>query len=40
MSFLGPLVFITPDEAPIAVVGWKQVQGAWAAFMETQKKAA
>ena len=40
MSFLGPLVFITPDEQPIAVVGWKQVQGAWQAFMETQKKAA
>ena len=37
MSFLGPLVFITPDGQPVAVVGWKEVQGAWAAFMETQK---
>ena len=40
MTFLGPLVFIQPDESPIAVVGWRQVQGAWDAFMETQKKAA
>lgn len=42
MSFLGPLMFITPDAQPLAVVGWKEVQGAWAAFMETQgvKKAA
>ncbi|THD01345.1 acetylacetone-cleaving protein, partial [Panacagrimonas perspica] len=43
MSFLGPLVFISPDAQPLAVVGWKEVQGAWAAFMESQaqvKKAA
>lgn len=43
MSFLGPLVFITPDAQPVAVVGWKEVQGAWNAFLESQpsvKKAA
>lgn len=43
MTFLGPLVFITPDAQPVAVVGWKEVQGAWHAFLQsqqTQKKAA
>lgn len=39
MSFLGPLVFITPDAQPIAVIGWKEVQGAWNAFLESQPKA-
>jgi acetylacetone-cleaving enzyme len=39
MSFLGPLVFITPDAQPIAVVGWKEVQGAWNAFLESQLEA-
>ena len=37
---LRQLGFITPDEAPIAGVGWQPVQGAWAAFMETQPTAA
>ena len=44
MTFLGPLVFITPDGQPVAVVGWKEVQGAWQAFLASQpaqqKKAA
>ncbi len=29
MSFLGPLTFIKPDGAPIAVIGWAEAQGAW-----------
>ena len=29
MTFLGPLHFIQEDGAPIAVVSWEQVQGAW-----------
>lgn len=36
MTFLGPLLFITPDGSPIACVGWKDVQGAWDAFMASQ----
>lgn len=44
MTFLGPLMFITPDGQPLAVVGWKEVQGAWQAFLDSQatqqKKAA
>jgi len=43
MSFLGPLVFINEDGSPIVAVGWKEVQGAWQAFLESQapaKKAA
>ena len=31
MSFLGPLTFIKPDGSPIAVIGWEDAQGAWAA---------
>lgn len=34
MTFLGPLVFITPDATPIAVVGWEEAQGAWNAFLQ------
>jgi len=30
MTFLGPLTFIHPDGAPIAVIGWEEAQGAWA----------
>ncbi|MDY7548146.1 2,4'-dihydroxyacetophenone dioxygenase family protein [Glaciimonas sp. Gout2] len=29
MTFLGPLTFITPEGAPIAVIGWEEAQGAW-----------
>ena len=36
MSFLGPLMFITPEGAPLAVVGWREVQGAWQAFLDEQ----
>ncbi len=36
MTFLGPLVFITPEGDPIVVVGWKEVQAAWHAFVSTQ----
>ena len=39
MTFLGPLMFITPEAQPIAVVGWKEVQGAWQAFMDSQPQA-
>lgn len=35
MTFLGPLLFITPEGNPIAAVGWKEVQGAWQAFLDT-----
>lgn len=31
MTFLGPLTFITPEGAPIAVIGWEEAQGAWLA---------
>jgi hypothetical protein len=31
MTFLGPLTFIHPDGSPIAVIGWEEAQGAWAA---------
>jgi len=31
MTFIGPLTFITPDGAPIAVIGWEEAQGAWLA---------
>lgn len=31
MSFLGPLTFVKPDGSPIAVIGWEDAQGAWAA---------
>ncbi|NBW44906.1 MAG: acetylacetone-cleaving protein [Betaproteobacteria bacterium] len=31
MTFLGPLTFINPDGSPIAVIGWEEAQGAWAA---------
>ena len=43
MSFLGPLVFINEDGSPIVAIGWKEVQGAWQAFLDSQgsvKKAA
>jgi acetylacetone-cleaving enzyme len=40
MTFLGPLVFITPDASPIAVVGWEEAQGAWQAFLAAGKAAA
>ncbi|NMM45236.1 acetylacetone-cleaving protein [Rhodospirillaceae bacterium KN72] len=40
MTFLGPLVFIKPDATPVAVVGWEEAQGAWNAFLESQKSAA
>jgi hypothetical protein len=30
MTFLGPLQFIDADDAPVAVISWEQVQGAWA----------
>jgi hypothetical protein len=36
MTFLGPLLFITPEGNPIAAVGWKEVQGAWEAFLASQ----
>jgi len=36
MSFLGPLVFITADGSPLAVVGWQEVQGAWQAFLDSK----
>lgn len=29
MTFLGPLQFIDPDGAPLAVVGWEQAQALW-----------
>ncbi len=35
MTFLGPLMFITPDASPIAVIGWQEVQGAWQAFVDS-----
>ena len=42
LKVAGPLVFITPDATPIVTVGWKEVQGAWEAFLAArpQKKAA
>jgi hypothetical protein len=39
MTFLGPLVFITPEGAPIAVIGWEEAQGAWNAFLQSSKAA-
>ena len=36
MSFLGPLLFITPEGNPVAVVGWKEVQDAWHGFLESR----
>ncbi|MGQ0618362.1 MAG: cupin domain-containing protein [Panacagrimonas sp.] len=39
MTFLGPLLFITPEGNPIVAVGWKEVQGAWAAFLESSAAA-
>ncbi len=33
MTFLGPLIFITPEGNPIVAVGWKEVQAAWEAFL-------
>jgi len=39
----GGRVLLRPDGSPIVAVGWKEVQGAWAAFLESQgaaKKAA
>lgn len=36
MTFLGPLLFITPEGNPIVAVGWKEAQGAWHAFLESQ----
>lgn len=39
MTFLGPLVFITPEGSPVAVVGWKEVQGAWQAFVDSKPAA-
>ncbi len=36
MSFLGPLIFITADGNPIVTVGWKEVQGAWQAFLDSR----
>ena len=32
MQFTGPLQFITPDGATVAVIGWQEAQGAWAAL--------
>ncbi len=31
MTFQGPLTFVKPDSSPIAVIGWEEAQGAWAA---------
>ncbi len=36
MSFLGPLLFITPEGNPIVAVGWKEVQAAWQAFLDSK----
>ena len=39
MTFLGPLLFITPEGNPIVAVGWKEVQGAWQAFVDSRPAA-
>lgn len=37
MTFLGPLNFIKPDGSTIAVIGWEEAQGAWAASVDAAK---
>ncbi|MSR14642.1 MAG: acetylacetone-cleaving protein [Gammaproteobacteria bacterium] len=38
MTFLGPLEFITADNATVAVVGWEQAQGLWDSQLAAAKK--
>ena len=41
MTFVGPLAFINPETGAVIVnVGWMEVEAAWNAFLESQKKAA
>jgi hypothetical protein len=39
MTFLGPLAFVKPDGSVIANIGWAEAQGAWDAFLASQKAA-
>jgi hypothetical protein len=40
MTFLGPLAMLKPDGSVIANVGWSEAQGAWGAFLNSQRAAA
>jgi acetylacetone-cleaving enzyme len=39
MTFLGPLAFTRTDGSVIANIGWAEAQGAWDAFLSSQKAA-
>lgn len=39
MTFLGPLLFITPEGNPIVAVGWKEAQAAWEGFLAARPAA-
>jgi len=39
MTFLGPLAFTREDGSVIANIGWAEAQGAWDAFLSSQKAA-